>query len=223
MTLSGDGAKFAAKKPGFSTLTSDAGDLHLGPISMASGVAHAGITISGASPRAVFLDGANTYNGDTQVSSGILRLGGSNRIPSTSNLIMGDTAVFQTPTFNTGGFSQNLGTLSLQNASTIDMGSGNSTLRFANSSAAAWNGFALDYFLIGRQRLITFILAILCGWIRRHDPIAAYHIRRKTVWPTNFSLGAKLRAADFDKAQGDFKTRMVFSMLKIFPVILQRR
>ena len=43
-------------------------------------------------------------------------------------------------TFNTGGFSETLGVLTLSLSSVIDMGAGNSILHFLDSSAATWTG-----------------------------------------------------------------------------------
>jgi autotransporter-associated beta strand protein len=89
-----------------------------------------GIVVSGGT---VVLSGNNTYTGTTRVNSGILRLGASDRISSTSPIVLAGG------TFSSGattGFTDNLGTLNLiaSTASTIALGTGSHSLTFANSS-----------------------------------------------------------------------------------------
>ena len=53
-------------------------------------------------------------------------------------------ALTDSAVFNTGGFSETLGALTLTVATTtahIDLGTGASVLHFADSSAATWSGF----------------------------------------------------------------------------------
>lgn len=68
------------------------------------------------------LAGNNTYTGTTTVSAGILQIGSNERIANTSGLVMNGG------TLSTGGFSETMGALSLMANSTIDFGSGVSTL-----------------------------------------------------------------------------------------------
>ena len=77
------------------------------------------------------LSGDNTYTGDTIITGGTLLLGASNRISDSSDLQLGGG------TFNTGGFSETLGTLTLTADSVIDMGAGSSILTFANITDAS--------------------------------------------------------------------------------------
>ena len=100
----------------------------------------------------VILGGNNSYVGDTIIEGGVLKLGASERIPDTSNLILangGTDGFIDTPaTFDTGGFSETLGKLKLTGLSywiprTIDFGHGSSALRFANSSDQDWEGLTL--------------------------------------------------------------------------------
>lgn len=79
------------------------------------------------------LSGANTYTGTTAISAGTLALGGSERIANASNLVMAGGR------FETRGFSETLGTLTLTASSVIDLGNGASLLAFADSSASTWN------------------------------------------------------------------------------------
>lgn len=67
----------------------------------------------------------------TVQNGGTLRLAAANQIADTVSLALGGA-------FNTGGFSETLGVLSLTAASTIDLGAGASALAFANSSGATW-------------------------------------------------------------------------------------
>ncbi len=83
------------------------------------------------------LSGNNTYTGTTQVAAGTLQLGASNRIPDGSNMILGDSSIGGSGIFGTAGFSETLGTLTLQVGSTLDLGAGNSTVHFATSNIAA--------------------------------------------------------------------------------------
>jgi autotransporter-associated beta strand protein len=64
-------ATFSPKTPNFGASTSTGSDLYLGPISDQS--SGAGITMAGL--RTLFLTGTNTYNGPTNITSGILQLG----------------------------------------------------------------------------------------------------------------------------------------------------
>ena len=83
------------------------------------------------------LTGANTYTGDTTVNGGTLALGASNVISSTSDIIIGNA------TLNAATFTDNLGTLDVTGASTINLGAG-AKLAFANSSAISWTGGTLN-------------------------------------------------------------------------------
>ncbi len=109
----------------------------------------------------VILTGPGTYTGSTVVNSGTLRaasttdsamggttfvyvrsgqriglleLGASNQIHNEAPLVL-ESAIF-----NTGGFSDTLGALSINVAATIDLADGNSILRFANSTSSFWGG-----------------------------------------------------------------------------------
>jgi fibronectin-binding autotransporter adhesin len=96
----------------------------------------------------------NTYTGSTTIEGGVLQLGASYVIPTSSMLVlanddgrddvgwMGSTR--NTPaTFATGGFDQKLGPLKLSGpassvARTINFGDGASALAFDDSSAQLW-------------------------------------------------------------------------------------
>ncbi|MGZ4971264.1 MAG: autotransporter-associated beta strand repeat-containing protein [Limisphaerales bacterium] len=112
----------------------------------------------------LILGGTNTYSGATTIEGGVLRLGGNNRLPSTTRLILGnggtDSLTDTPPTFGTGGFSQNLGTLAMTGptpslARTIDFGNGNSTLQFADSHLEDWSTDTLTVtnFTLGQDKL----------------------------------------------------------------------
>jgi len=78
------------------------------------------------------LAGANTYTGTTTINAGTLALGASERIANSSNLILAGG------TFDTRGFSETLGTLTVTGNAIIDLGDGASSLVFDASNAVSW-------------------------------------------------------------------------------------
>lgn len=115
-----------------------------------------GLIKTGAGTLELTGSAANTYTGPTVISGGTLRLnkssgdaiasGGSIQVNSGGTLLLaganqiGNTAnlTLNGGTFNTGGNSETLGTLTLTANSTIDFGGSANTLTFASSSASAW-------------------------------------------------------------------------------------
>ena len=111
------------------------------------------LVLSGASANAY---GSTSANGNTSVSGGVLRLSktagvvavanGNLIVNSAGTLLLGAAnqigdAVPMTlagGTFQTAGFSEQLGTLSLAGNSLIDLGAGASVLNFAASSGISW-------------------------------------------------------------------------------------
>ena len=71
------------------------------------------------------LTGGNTYTGVTTITAGTLAIGAADRIFDSSNLGLAGG------TFDTGGFNETLGTLSLTETSSINFGSGGSILSFS--------------------------------------------------------------------------------------------
>jgi fibronectin-binding autotransporter adhesin len=97
-------------------------------------------TFSGSSLK---VTAASTYTGNTTIS-GVLELGGNGRLPAGTNLTMSANL---NAALNTGGFSQNFGTLAIGgafNIATIDQGAGASVLHFANSSTTSWGSNSLQ-------------------------------------------------------------------------------
>ncbi|MEN9468779.1 MAG: hypothetical protein RL630_512 [Verrucomicrobiota bacterium] len=78
----------------------------------------------------LILSGANTYNGNTTVNSGILSLGASERIADTSDLVVASG------TFDLSGFTESLG--SLTGSGNITLGAG--TLTTNSSSNSTFSG-----------------------------------------------------------------------------------
>jgi autotransporter-associated beta strand protein len=117
------------------------------------GINGAGLEMNGAGT--LILSGANTYTGATtvtggtlavsgtlsgttavNVSGGTLRLGVNNPLNDSGALTLGNG------TFDSGGFSDTLGTFALNGTGTLDLGAGTSILHFADSSnnSPAWTG-----------------------------------------------------------------------------------
>jgi hypothetical protein len=74
--------------------------------------------------------------GTIDIHSGTLLLGGSNKVGNSTAVVLSGG------TFNTGGYSESVGTLTLSADSTIDFGSGASVLTF--SGASTWTGGTLS-------------------------------------------------------------------------------
>jgi fibronectin-binding autotransporter adhesin len=72
------------------------------------------------------LKGSNTYSGTTTVTSGTLRLGASNSIPTTSGLVLAGGE------FQSAGFGNTFASITLSANSTLRLGSGVHTLTFTN-------------------------------------------------------------------------------------------
>ncbi len=71
------------------------------------------------------------------IEDGTLSLGASHRINNNVDIELSGG------TFDTGGFSERVDTLTLSASSTIDLGSGSSTLLFSDSSAETWDSSAI--------------------------------------------------------------------------------
>jgi autotransporter-associated beta strand protein len=95
----------------------------------------------------LILGRANTYTGATVLQQGVLQVGAAGVIPTGSTLVI-TNSTSDRATFATGGFSQNLGPLSVQGVDwalqrVIDVGNGASALAFADSSSLDWNNMPL--------------------------------------------------------------------------------
>lgn len=78
------------------------------------------------------LYGKNNYQGDLTISGGTLLLGASNRLSDKVNVQLAGGA------FATGGFEEKVGELTLTRDSIIDLGQGESVLKFSDSSSSGW-------------------------------------------------------------------------------------
>lgn len=97
----------------------------------------ANVTVQNAGAT-LTLSGANAYSGTTSnTGSGTLALGASNTLPDGSNVNLG------AGTLNVGTFNDQVGTLDVSAAGTIQIGNGG-TLAFADSSAVDWTGGTLN-------------------------------------------------------------------------------
>ena len=81
---------------------------------------------------------SNTYAGATNITAGTLRLGGSNKLPDTTNVTIAAA------TLDVGaGFTDTVGTLKCTGTATIILGTG-ATLVFADSNLEDWTGGTLN-------------------------------------------------------------------------------
>ncbi len=88
------------------------------------------------------LSGANTYTGGTIIYSDSLIIGAAGVLANTGAIIL-EGGTFATGSAGTAGFTETVGTLTLNANANIGLGSGNHSLIFANSSAITWNAAAI--------------------------------------------------------------------------------
>ncbi|HVM46660.1 MAG TPA: immunoglobulin domain-containing protein [Candidatus Acidoferrum sp.] len=101
-----------------------------------SNVVNGYTTVSGGTLKLSKTAGtAAVANGTLVVNAGgVLLLGAANQIADTVSLTLAGG------TFQSAGYSEQLGTLKLSGSSVIDLGSGSSVLTFAASGSVAWSG-----------------------------------------------------------------------------------
>ena len=115
-----------------------------------------GGTLVKAGAGTLTLTAANTYTGGTTVNAGMLVIsgningstavtlnGGTLKLGASNVLNDSATVTLASGTLATAGFSDNVGALTLNVGSTIDLGGQASILSFANSSGATWTQGAL--------------------------------------------------------------------------------
>lgn len=81
------------------------------------------------------LSGANTYTGNTTINTGVLQFGVTNAL-GTTDVTINDATL---STGSGAGYSSTVGTLTITGDNVIDLGTGNHTLSFANSSGETWS------------------------------------------------------------------------------------
>jgi len=101
----------------------------------------------------VLLAGANTYTGDTVIGSGTIMLGADNALPDNSNMILDGG------TFDSNGYSDRVGNLTLNSSSIINLAGGNSIINFGTLNINAgileiWNWDGLVGVPGGNDQLI---------------------------------------------------------------------
>lgn len=106
------------------------------------------------------LTGNNTFTGTTTINDGTLEAAAAGALGSTPSIAInnggtlllggsgdrindGAAVTLNGGTFNTGGFSETAGSLTLSLSSTIDFGGGASILTFASADTANWTGGAI--------------------------------------------------------------------------------
>ena len=106
-----------------------AGDINIKSAILGGAV---GLTKIGAGK--VTLTGAAAYTGATIINAGTVQLGAADRLANASTMTLAGG------TFNTGGFNETVGALTLSSSSVIDLADGASILHYADSSAIGWTG-----------------------------------------------------------------------------------
>lgn len=89
-------------------------------------------TVQKSGSGVMTLYGNNSYNGDLVISEGTLLLGSANRLSEKIDVTLAGGAL------NTGGFNENVGELTLTRDSIIDLGDGESVLKFSKSASSEW-------------------------------------------------------------------------------------
>jgi autotransporter-associated beta strand protein len=112
----------------------------VGDITVSGAITTSTGTLTKTGAGILTFSGNNTYTGTTIITAGTLQLSAANRICNSSNMQLNGG------TFSTGattGYAETIGTLDLNQSSTIALGTGNHSLTFSNSSAVSWAGITL--------------------------------------------------------------------------------
>ncbi|MCM3878652.1 MAG: autotransporter-associated beta strand repeat-containing protein, partial [Vicinamibacterales bacterium] len=110
--------------------------LTAGTTTIASAVAGtAGLTVAGTG-TVILSNAANTYTGTTTINGGTLQISAANRLPTTTNIVLGNVAG---ATLNLNGFAQTVASLSGGGASggAVTLGAGTLTVSPAGSTEFA--------------------------------------------------------------------------------------
>jgi autotransporter-associated beta strand protein len=82
----------------------------------------------------LILSGSNTFTGGLVINSGTVQLGNNNSLADVLPVTLNGG------TFNTAGYNEAVGTLTLTSSSTIALGATSHSLYFSNSSSTTWTG-----------------------------------------------------------------------------------
>lgn len=134
-TVAGLALTGTAAKNSINNSSATAAMLTINPIAATSfaGILKGNLSLTKIGSSTQTLAGANTYRGNTTISSGTLVLGANNVLPDSSNIFIGTATLDATTRTDTTG------TLNVTDAATINLGAG-AALAFANSSALSWSG-----------------------------------------------------------------------------------
>jgi autotransporter-associated beta strand protein len=118
----------------------------------------------------VIFGATNTFTGNFTIEGGLVQCAVPNAMGATNPLVLANNSLsradynsiwqFTPATFHTGGFDQQLGTLTLLGTDNtvlrvLDLGNGSGTLSFADSSEADWGSFTLTItnYALGKSKL----------------------------------------------------------------------
>jgi alpha-galactosidase len=134
-TVAGVALTGTATKNSINNSSATAATLTINPMAATSfaGILKGNLSLTKIGSSTQALAGANTYSGNTTISSGTLVLGANNVLPDSSNISIGAATLDATTRTDTAG------TLNVTAAATINLGTG-AALAFANSSALSWSG-----------------------------------------------------------------------------------
>ena len=95
-----------------------------GDLTISGAIDGAGGLIKAGAGTAIISNTANTFTGNVTIDAGTFELGASNVIPDSNDIVLGGG------TFNSGGFSETAGNLTLSQNSVVDLAAGASILDF---------------------------------------------------------------------------------------------
>lgn len=122
------------------TINADSGDTEIASISGTESIENIGtLTKTGVGTTTINSSVNNIQADNILINGGTLLNGASDQIENETPMELAGAE------WSTGGFDEVLGTLTLSDTSTIDLGNGDSVVNFADSSSEGWTGDTIAY------------------------------------------------------------------------------